>query len=329
MSRREVIALFGGAALAWALPGNAQQPGRTRRISLMVSYAESDPEAQERVTAFRQGLRQAGWIEGRNARVDVRWHAGDPERAKAHAKELVNLQPDVIVANGTPALEAFRKLTDSIPIVFVVVTDPVGAGYVPSLSRPGGNITGFSTFEPDIGGKWLEILKEIAPDVRRVGILTDRAQTGFTRLRQAVETAAPLFDFKVVALDARDGTEIIRAVETFALEPNGGLVVLPNPINSVHRDRIYSLAAEHRLPAMYPFAFHARSGGLVAYGFDVVDLFRRAGTYVYRIFNGERPGDLPVQAPTKFELVINMRSARALGLDVPPLVLARADEVIE
>jgi putative tryptophan/tyrosine transport system substrate-binding protein len=328
MRRREVIAALGGATV-WGAGANAQRPSRMRRIGLLMAYTENDPEVQERLAAFGENLRQAGWIEGRNVRIDVRWHAGDPERAKTSARELVQLDPDILIVNGTHALTAARLSTRSVPIVFVVVVDPIGAGFIPSLFRPGGNITGFSTFEPEMGGKWLEALKEIAPHLGRVGILTDRKQTIFARLRQSIEAAAPSFGFEAVAVDASDIPEIDRAIESFAQRPNGGLVVLPDPIYSVNRNRIYSLTVQHRLPAVYPFAFHARSGGLIAYGFDAVDLFRKASAYVDRILKGERSGDLPVQAPTKFELIINLKTARALGLDVPQALLARADEVIE
>jgi putative ABC transport system substrate-binding protein len=281
MKRREFIGFLGAAS--WVFSASAQPSDPVRRIGLLMSYAETDPEAQQRLAAFRQSLEQAGSVADQGARIDVRWHAGDPERAKADAKEIVALKPDVIVANGTPALSAARDLTTSIPIVFVVVTNPVGAGYVPNLSKPGANITGFSTFEPEIGGKWLEILADIAPQTKRVGILTDRTQTGFARLWQAIEASAPSFGMDAMVLDAPNGPAIDRVIDAIAQRPHGGLVVLPNPINSVQRERLYALAERHHLPAIYPFAFHARGGGLVAYGFDAVDLFRRAGAYVHRI----------------------------------------------
>jgi putative ABC transport system substrate-binding protein len=294
-----------------------------------MAYREDDLEGQERVTAFRKSLRESGWTDGQNVRIEVRWLGGRPDLANTYAKELVDWSPDVIVVNGTPGLVAVRQLTRATPIVFVVVTDPVGAGFVQSLSRPGGNVTGFSTFEPEIGGKWLETLKEIAPHVRRAGVLMDPEFRGFSALWLTIKSVAPSFGLEAVALYGRDGEEIERAIERFRRQPNGGLIVLPTPVNSVQRQRIYSLATQHRLPAIYPFAFHAKSGGLVAYGFDAVDLFRRAGPYVARILNGEKPGDLPVQAPAIFNLTVNLKTANALGLTVPPSILIRADEVIE
>lgn len=334
MRRRDFVMLLGGAFAGGAtvrvpLAGRAQQPNRPRRIGLLMAYREGDPEGQQRMAAFRQSLRESGWADGQDARIEVRWLAGDPERAKAYAKEIVERSPDVIVVNGTPGLAALRQLTSSIPIVFVVVTDPVGAGFVQSLSRPGANITGFSTFEPEIGGKWLEALKEVAPDLRRVGVLTNPKFRGFSALLRAIESLAPSLGLQTVALHGRDGAEIERAIARFARQANGGLIVLPTPVNAVQRQMIYSLTTRHRLPAVYPFAFHARSGGLIAYGFDAVDLFRRAGPYVARILNGEKPADLPVQAPTKFELVVNLKTAKQIGITVPRSILLRADEVIE
>jgi putative ABC transport system substrate-binding protein len=294
-----------------------------------MSYQESDPEAQQRVAAFRDALRDSGWADGRNAQIELRWFGGDRERAKAYAAELVQMAPDVIVVNGTPAVAAMRTLTDSIPVVFVVITDPVGAGFVQSLSHPGGNITGFSTFEPEIGGKWLELLKALSPELRRVGVLMDPDFRGFDAHSREINTIASSFGIEAEPAYARHGGEIDGAIDAVAKHANAGLIVLPTPVNSVHRDRIFALTAQHRLPAMYPFAFHARSGGLIAYGFDGVDLFRRAGPYVGRILNGEKAGDLPVQAPTKYEMVVNLRTAKALGIEVPPALLARADEVVE
>jgi putative ABC transport system substrate-binding protein len=329
MRRRDFFGVLTGAAWVLPLGARAQQPISTRRIALLMSYREGDPEGEKRLAAFRQSFRGSGWIEGQNVRIDVRWLGGDPARANAHAKEVVEQLPDVIVVNGAPILEAIRRLTSTIPIVFVVVTNPIGAGFVQSLPRPGGNITGFSTFEPEIGGKWLEGLKEIAPNVLRVGVLFDPSAQGFSALWREIESLSSTFGIQAMAIHARDGAQIDSGVEAFAHGVNGGLIILPSPINSIERQRIIALAAKHRLPAMYPFAFHARSGGLIAYGFDAGDMFKRAGAYVARILSGEKPGDLPVQAPTKFELTVNLKSAKALGLDVPPTLLARADEVIE
>jgi putative ABC transport system substrate-binding protein len=294
-----------------------------------MSYREGDAEGEGRLSAFRSGLREAGWVEGRNVSLEVRWLAGDRSRATAYATDIVALSPDVILVNGTQGLSAVRPLTTTIPIVFVVVTNPVGAGFVESLARPGGNITGFSTFEPEIGGKWLESLKALAPEVVRVGVLHDSEALGFKALWLTTESVAPTFGIQAVPIHARSAAEIERGIESFAQSGAGGLVVLPTPINSVQRQAIFALAERHRLPAVYPFGFHARDGGLMAYGFDAVDLFRRSGAYVARVLGGEKPGNLPVQAPTKFELVINLKAARSIGLTVPPSLLARADEVIE
>ena len=256
--------------------------------------------------------------------------AGAPDRARAYAAELVALSPDAILANGTPALAALHRATSSIPVVFVVVTDPVGAGFVQSQARPGGNITGFSTFEPEIGGKWLELLKEITPSLRRVAGILDPAFKGFAAVWRAVESLAPRLGVQVASVSLRDATDDIEsALALFAQEPGGGLIVLPTAINNIARDRIFSLAARHRLPTVYPFRHYATGGGLMSYGFDTPDLFRRGASYVDRILKGEKPTDLAVQAPTKYELVINLKTAKALGLTVPPTLLARADEVIE
>jgi putative ABC transport system substrate-binding protein len=329
MRRRELLALLGAAA-AWPGGVRAQRPDRVRRIGVMVVNAEGDPEGELRVAAFRQDLRALGWTEGRDLAIDVRWRAGEPERARAHAAELVASAPDVIVANGTAALAAVRQATQTIPIVFVVVADPVGAGYVQSLAQPGGNITGFSTFEPEIGGKWLELLKEVAPDLRRVATVSDPGFRGFAALSLAIERLAPGFGLGATRVDFRQPADDIEtAVAEFAREPGGGLIVMPTGINNTYRDRIFTLAVRHRLPAVYPFRFYATGGGLMAYGFDATDLFRRGAGYVDRILRGESPAKLPVQAPTKFELIVNLKTARELGVTFPPAILARADEVIE
>lgn len=328
MNRRENLVVLGGTIL-WPLTARANQRGSQRVIALLLVLQEGDPEAPKRVTVFLRSLHKLGWIDGQNVRVDVRYLRSDAARIKVVTREVVEQSPDVIVVNGTQGLVAVRSLTTTIPIVFVSVTNPVDAGFVANVSQPGGNITGFSTFEPEFGGKWLELLKEIAPHVERVGVLYDVLATNFATLWRGIEAAGPVLEFEVEAIHASNPAEITRGIEAFARSPNGGLLVLPTPINSVERKRIVALAAEHRLPATYPFAFYARDGGLIAYGFDVADLFRRAGPYVARILSGDRPGDLPVQAPTKFELLINLNTARALELAVSPSLLARADEVIE
>ena len=334
MNRRTVIKFLYGAfasvaANVFARAISAQEIPRVRRIGLLMAYRQSDRQMQDRVAAFRHGLREAGWIDGQNVRIDVRWLDGETERAKNYAKELVDSAPDVIVVNGTPGTAAVRQLTSSIPIVFVIVTDPVGAGFVSNLSRPGGNVTGFSTFEPEVGGKWLELLKEAAPGVSRAGVLMDPEFRGFFGHWLAIESLAPSLGIQAIALHGRTGPEIERAIAQFGGQENGGLIILPTPINSVERRRIFSLATQHRLPAIYPFTFAAKNGGLMAYGFDAVDLFRRAAPYAARILNGEKPGDLPVQAPTKYSLVVNMKTAKAQGISIPPSILFRADEVIE
>jgi putative ABC transport system substrate-binding protein len=328
MKRRDFIVLLSSMA-AWPTAAPAQQERRMRRIGFLMSYREGDQEGEQRLSAFRESLRQAGWIEGQTAQMDVRWFNGDPKLANDHAKQLVEQLPDVIVANGTPAVAALRRLTKSIPIVFVVVVDPVGAGFVESLSRPGGNITGFSTFEPQIGGKWVELLKEIAPSTNQVGVLMDPDFRGFSELWKTIESTSANFGLRATALKVRDSAEIEKAIEGFARQKNGGLIALPTPVNSVQRAQIFALAIQHRLPAIYPFSFLTRGGGLLSYGFDSVDLFKRAAPYVARILNGDRARDLPVQGPTKYELVINLKTAKALGLIVPPSLLSRADELIE
>ena len=330
IGRRAFITLLGGAAAAWPFGARAQQGERMRRIGVLAAYAENDPEAQARIVAFRQALQGLGWTEGRNIAMEYRWGAGDAGRARTFVAELVSLKPDVILAHGTPALTALYEATRTIPVVFVSVIDPVGAGTVQSLARPGANITGFSTFEPEIGGKWLELLKEIAPALRRVAGILDPGFRGFAGVWGAIENMAPRFGLQMTSLLFHEPADDLEsAVANFAQQPRGGLIVLPTAINAVQRNRIFSLAARNRLPAIYAFRFYATDGGLMSYGIDTVDLFRRSASYVDRILKGEKPADLPVQAPTKFEMVINLKTAGALGLDVPPMLLARADEVIE
>jgi putative tryptophan/tyrosine transport system substrate-binding protein len=329
LKRREFITLLGGSA-AWPLAARAQQRERMRRVGMLVAYAENDPEAQARVAAFRQGLRELGWTDGHNLRLELRWETGDPDRARTFATELISNAPDLIVAHATPALTALHRATRTIPVVFVSVIDPVGAGYVNSLALPGGNVTGFSTFEPEIGGKWLELLKEIAPGLSRVAGILDPGFRGFAGVWGAIENMAPRFGLGVKSLPFRAPTDDLEsAVARFAQEPGGGLIVVPTALNAVERNRIFSSAVRGGLPAMYGFRFYAADGGLMSYGIDTVDLFRRSASYVDRILKGEKPADLPVQAPTKFEMVINLKTAKSLGLTVPDRLLALADEVIE
>jgi putative tryptophan/tyrosine transport system substrate-binding protein len=329
IGRRELIAALGSAA-AWPLAAGAQQRERVRRIGVLAAYPENDPEAQARVVAFRQALHGLGWTEGRNIAMEYRWGAGDAGRARTFAAELVSLKPDVILVHGTPALTALYEATRTIPVVFVSVIDPVGAGTVQSLARTGANITGFSTFEPEIGGKWLELLKEIAPGLKRVAAVSDPAFRGFAGVWREIEAVAPRFGVQVTSVSFRTPTDDLEsAVAAFAREEGGGLIVVPTALNALHRHRIFSVAAQNRLPAIYAFRFYATDGGLMSYGIDTVDLFRRGASYIDRILKGENPGELPVQAPTKFELVINLKTAKMLGLEVPLLLQQIADEVIE
>ncbi len=296
---------------------------------MMIAPEEHDPEGQARVGAFRNALQSLGWIEGRNLQIDYRWGAG-PDRSTNYAAELVKLAPDVIVANGTPAVSALHQATRSIPVVFVVVVDPVGAGYVQNLARPGGNITGFSTFEPEMGTKWLELLKEASQDLRRVAVIWDPGFKGFLSLWSAIGSAATRFGLEATSVPFHDGRDDIESIiAKVARELGGGLIVLPTTLNHTYRERIFALALKHRLPAIYPFRHYAADGGLMAYGFDNNDLFKRSALYVDRILRGESPGNLPVQTPTKFELIVNVRTARAIGLTIPESFLLRADELID
>jgi putative ABC transport system substrate-binding protein len=323
------MALIGGAA-AWSLAAaRAQEPGRMRRLAVLLSTAATDSEGQARVAAFRRGLEELGWSEGRNVRIDYRWAGGSAERMWLHVADLVALEPEVILAAATTALAALQRATRTIPIVFAQVSDPVGAGFVASLARPGGNITGVTQHEFTIAVKWLELLKQIAPQVARVAILHDPQNPAAAGLLRTIEPAAPLLAVQLTQLAMQDRAEIARAIDAFAIEPNGGLLLLPGAFGAVNRDLIIALAARHQLPAVYPFRYHVVSGGLASYGVDNIELYRRAAWYVDRILKGESPGELPVQHATKFELVINLRTAKALGLDIPMALLARTDEVIE
>jgi len=326
--RREFLTLLGGAA-AWPLAARAQQPERMRRIGVLQSLAADDPEGQARLAAFAQGLQQAGWTIGRNVQIDTRWAAGDAERFRRYAAELVALAPDVILVAGAAGVGPLRQATRTVPIVFVNTSDPVGASFVESLARPGGNATGFLLYEYGTSGKWLELLKEIAPRVTRVAVLRDSALAAGTGQLGAIQAVAPSFGVELRPVDVRDAPEIERAVAAFARASDGGLIVTGSTLALVHRDLIIKLAAQHKLPAVYFQRVFVTSGGLISYAPDQIDQFRRAGGYVDRILKGEKPADLPVQAPTKLELVINLKTAKALGLEVPPTLLTRADEVIE
>jgi putative ABC transport system substrate-binding protein len=330
LNRRAFMTLLGGAALMWPRAARAQQPARMQRIGILMGTAENDPEGQSRTAAFQQALQKLGWTDGRNVRIEFRWPAADPNRMRASAAELVGLTPDVIVVNSPPILAVLQQETRSLPIVFVQVSDPVGSGFVASLAHPGGNTTGFTTFEETVSAKWLELLKEAAPRMIRVAIIRNPATASASEyLMGALEAVAPSLGVKLTTVSTRDAAEIDRAFDAFAGESIDGLIVMPDPITLVHREQIVALAARHRLPAVYPFRYFATSGGLISYGPNPLDMWRRAALYVDRILKGAKPADLPVQNPTKFELVINLKTAKALGLEVPPTVLARADEVIE
>jgi ABC-type uncharacterized transport system substrate-binding protein len=330
MKRREFITLLGGAAATWPLGARAQQRERTRRIGVLMSDTADDPEAQVRLAAFLQGLQEFGWSVGRNARIDIRWSAGRYEDSRRYAGELAALTPRVSLASGTPAVAALQQALPAGEIVFVLVVDPVGAGFVESLARPGRNITGFMLREFGMAAKWLEMLKEIGQGVTRVAVLRDPAIAQGGGQLGAIQAVASSFKVELSPIDVRDAQEIERAIAAFAQQPNGGLIVTGSPLAEVHRDLITALAARYRVPTIYPNrSFVVAYGGLLSYGADVIDQYRRAAGYVDRILKGEKPADLPVQAPTKYELVVNLKTAKTLGLEIPPSVLARADEVIE
>jgi putative tryptophan/tyrosine transport system substrate-binding protein len=328
MRRREFITLLGGAAAAWPLAASAQQAERMRRIGVLVNLPANDPEWQGRLAAFLQGMEALGWADGRNVRIDARSGAADAERIGRYAAELVALAPDVILASGTVTVEVLQKTTRTVPIVFVQVTDPVGVGYVASLARPGGNITGFTHFEYGLSGKWLELLKQIAPQMTRAAVIREPTTLGIGQLA-AIQSVAPSLGVELSPLDVRDVGEIERAIAAFARSSNGGLIVTTSAPAALHRDLIIALAGRHRLPTVYPFRYYVTRGGLISYGPNTIDPYRRAASYIDRILRGEKPADLPVQAPTKYELVINLRTAKSLGIEIPPSLLARADEVIE
>jgi putative ABC transport system substrate-binding protein len=331
IGRRRFISALGGVAAAWPLAARAQQTERVRRIGVLISGSENDPEYQAALASFREALQPLGWTEGRNVQIDTRWAADDPALRRAFAKELVALQPDVIVVRATPVLAALLQETRTIPIVFVTVSDPVGSKFVESLSRPGGNVTGVTNFEYPIAGKWLELLREIVPRLGRVGLLfgPETSPGGGSFYTGAVHVAGQSSGIKTIDMPIRDASQIDGAVEAFALEASGGLLVLPDVTTNVHRELIIRSAARYKLPAMYAYRIEVKDGGLISYGVDTLDQFRLAATYVDRILKGAKPADLPVQAPTKFNLVINLKTAKALSLTVPQTLLVAADEVIE
>jgi putative ABC transport system substrate-binding protein len=328
IGRREFIALLGGATMAWPVAARAQQVDRMKRIGVLMTQAADDPEGQSRLLALGQGLQESGWTIGRNVQIDTRWGAGDAERYRRYAAELVALAPDVILVNGPGALAQLQQATRGLPIVFTNVTDPVGAGFVVSVARPGGNATGFMLSEYSTSGKSVELLKEIAPHVTRAAILRDPTLTSSVAQFAAIQSAAGSIGVELSPIDMRNTGEIERTIAAFARAPNGGLIVTTGGSSS-RRSLIVTVAARHGLPAVYPFRYYVADGGLISYGPDPIDQYRRAAGYVDRILKGEKPADLPVQAPTKYELVINLKTAKALGLTVPDALLARADEVIE
>jgi len=328
MKRRQFITLLCGAA-AWPLAARAQQAERMRRIGVFMNLAADDPESLARITAFQQRLQQLGWTVGRNVQIDYRWNAGDADRLRTYAAELVALAPDIILANGNPTVGALQQATRTVPIVFAAVADPVGGGFVESLARPGGNATGFTNFEFGMSAKWLELLKQIMPGVMRAAVLRDPVTDSGIGQLAAIQAVAPSLGVELSPIGVRNAGEIEHAVTAFARGSNGGLIVSAAALTIVHRNLIITLAAKQRLPAVYPFRFFVTGGGLISYGPDTVDQFRHAAGYVDRILKGEKPADLPVQAPTRYETVVNLKTAKALGLDVPATLLARADEVIE
>jgi putative ABC transport system substrate-binding protein len=330
MKRRDFIMLVGGAAACWPLAAYARQPDVVRRIGALMITAETDPRAQAGRAAFTKELQHLGWTEGQNVRIDYRWAAGDPSRLPALAEQLVGLSPDLIVAEGTPGLAAARQASLTLPIIFHNVTDPVGQGFVESLARPSGNITGFALFEFSMGGKWLEVLKMLAPSTKQVAFLFNPPMAPYAKLYfRSVETAAPRFGVRPYSMEIDDEADVECRVSGLGREPNSGLIVLLDAFTHVHRDFIIGQAARHQIPAIYTVRLFTESGGLVSYGVDLVDQFRQAAIYVDRILKGTKPADLPIQQPTKFELVINLKTAEELGLTVPLIMQMTADEVIE
>jgi putative tryptophan/tyrosine transport system substrate-binding protein len=327
--RREFIVTLGGAAAVWPLTAHAQQSDRVRRIGVLMPLVQDNPVGQARIAALLQELQQLGWTDGRNVEIDIRWAGPNAEKLRKHAAELVKLAPDVVLANGSVAVAPLLQVTRTVPIVFVIVPDPVGAGFVDNLARPGGNATGFMQFEYSLSGKWLELLKQIAPRVTRAAVLRDPAIPAGTGQFGAIQSVAPSVGVEVSPVGVSDAGEIERAVAAFARSANGGLIVTGSSLAQFHRNLIVTLTARHKLPAVYFERFFVTGGGLISYGPDLVDQYRRAAGYIDRILKGAKPADLPVQTPVKYETVINLKTANALGLDIPAIVLARADEVIE
>jgi putative ABC transport system substrate-binding protein len=329
LGRRKFLATLGGAAAGWPLAARAQQAGRMRRIGLLMNRAADNPEGQDRIAAFHQGLQELGWNVGRNVRIDTRWTEDNADQTVKQAVGLIALAPDIVLASGTLAATALQRVSRTLPIVFASVTDPVGAGIVDSLAHPGGNAPGFMIYEYSLGAKWMELLKEIAPRVTRMAIIRNAANPAGVAQFVTLQNAAQSLGVQASPINVRDAPEIEHSVEAFARSPNGGLVVTQSASATVYRDVIIAAAARHKLPAVYALRYDATGGGLISYGPEIVDHFRQAAGYVDRIFKGEKPADLPVQAPTKYELVINLKTAKALGLTVPDSLLARADELIE
>jgi len=329
MRRRDFIKVFGGAAATWPVAAPAQQAERMRRIGVMMGYAGTDPAAQAQVAALRQGLQKLGWEDGRNIRIDVRFPGGDAGVARAIIMELMSLAPDVLVTNTNLVTAAVQAEVRTIPIIFISVGDPVGAGFVGNEARPNGNLTGFANWEPSMSGKWLLLLQEVAPQIERIGFLVHPETPGNFAFFKFAEALTPAPKVKLVALGVRDADEIEPALAAFAANGNGGIIVVPHAVTITNRDLIVALAARLRLPAIYPWAFYAEAGGLISYGFETVDQFQRGAEYVDRILRGAKPADLPVQYPTKFQLVVNLKTAKTLGLAIPEAFLLRADKVIE
>jgi putative ABC transport system substrate-binding protein len=327
VKRREVITVLGGVVAAWPFAAGAQRPERMRRVNVLMNTPAVDPEAP--IATFVEGMQQLGWTDGRNVRIDTRWSPGKADDIRKHAVELVALAPDVILITGTAGMAPMLQATRTVPIVFANVADPVGAGFVDSLARPGGNATGFMQFEYNVSGKWLELLKQIAPGVTRAAVLRDPAITGGIGQFAVIQSVAPSVGVEVSPVSVRDAGEIERAIAAFARSPNGGLILTASALSVLHRELIIALATRHKLPAVYYRRGFVTAGGLISYGYDVVEQYRGAAGYVDRILKGEKPADLPVQAPTRYELVINLKTAKALGITIPPTLLTHADEVIE
>ena len=329
MKRRKFITLLGGAASSWSVAARAQQGERMRRIGMLMSGVEADPELQRRVAAFRQALEQHGWSEGGNVQIDLRFAGIRPDHYRALSKEMVALNPDVILGHTTPVVAALQQESRTVPIIFVNVSDPIGSGFVASLARPGGNITGLMLYEEGITGKWLALLKEIAPHIQRVALMANPISTPYNYFVRSAEAVAPSLGLELLRTPISNAGDIERSIGNFGLVPNGGVLVLPDGSNIEHRDLLIALTARHRLPTVYAFRFFVTGGGLMSYGTDVVEQNRQAASYLDRVLRGVKPADLPVQAPTRYETVLNLKTAKALGLEVPPSLLVRADEVIE